>query len=589
MSTIDVQVRENEKQSLIALKPGWQQIRKILLCLFPLFVTPLYSQAPVVCLSYFDNPSASRELDPLKKGIVEMLITDLKRINTIRLVERERFELIQKELDLGKSAYLDPKTAQKLGRGLGAQYVLTGSFLVQGTTIRIDTRLVRIETGEIVMAETISGEKSNFLALPKKLSDLIIKNLGVVFSKDERTTLGESANGSLQAALTYSKALEQLDQGDTQGARSLLQGALREAPEFPSALRLKDLLDAFLSVQDDILVKEVGNKLLTIRTVLAGDCYDKKYFERIKSLISSGAGTKSLKQPAVMLFDGVEHLDLDHQALLAMYFGSAYDPVDLYLEAYAENQQDRMNALRMDFGKTCWIVNAICRDYPIRESYSGTGNGFLVLVNNVGESGCLDWFLQFGFFEDALHVVRCLRENDDWLFKEIYQPRLGVIRGLPKAMADSPAEQQLQALQERHSKIDGKVYEKGPLDQTELSIVLQAKSRVRRLAALDFAEAKILCAQMKFSEASKLLMDSIQRFGQVLDTDRDCKKDLAALRNFLRKIRADISDPASMIRAKKDAELVGLFRNQVERRIGLFIKDAGGSAWAPVPRKSPKP
>ena len=83
-----------------------------------------------LAVSYFDNTSKDASLDPLRKGIAEMLITDLSISPDIKLLERERLNDVLKELKLQSSSFVDPKSAAQLGKGLGAAYILTGSYLV---------------------------------------------------------------------------------------------------------------------------------------------------------------------------------------------------------------------------------------------------------------------------------------------------------------------------------------------------------------------------------------------------------------------------------------------------------------------------
>ncbi len=85
-----------------------------------------------VAVSYFDNTSNDKTLEPLKKGIVEMLITDLSVSSELRLVERTRLNDVLKEIELQKSPYMDQSSAATLGKGLGAAYIVTGSYLVAG-------------------------------------------------------------------------------------------------------------------------------------------------------------------------------------------------------------------------------------------------------------------------------------------------------------------------------------------------------------------------------------------------------------------------------------------------------------------------
>ena len=59
----------------------------------------------------------------------------------IRLVERSRLNDIMNELKLSESDFIDPQAAVKLGRGLGASYMVVGSYIIQDTIIRVDVVL----------------------------------------------------------------------------------------------------------------------------------------------------------------------------------------------------------------------------------------------------------------------------------------------------------------------------------------------------------------------------------------------------------------------------------------------------------------
>ena len=80
----------------------------------------LLADIKTVAISYFDNTSGLEEYNPLSKGLADMLITDLSNVKSIQIVEREKLESLLQEIDLGESKFMDPSTAQKLGKGLGA-------------------------------------------------------------------------------------------------------------------------------------------------------------------------------------------------------------------------------------------------------------------------------------------------------------------------------------------------------------------------------------------------------------------------------------------------------------------------------------
>lgn len=125
---------------------------------FIFHISYMLADTQTVAVSYFDNTSGIKEYDPLSKGLADMLITDLSNVKSIQIIERENLESLLKEIELGESKFIDKSTAQKLGMGLGANYMLTGSYLIMGNTMRLDARLVDVGTGEVSMGEEITGE-----------------------------------------------------------------------------------------------------------------------------------------------------------------------------------------------------------------------------------------------------------------------------------------------------------------------------------------------------------------------------------------------------------------------------------------------
>lgn len=68
------------------------------------------------------------------------------------VVEREQLILALEELRLGSSALADESTRLKIGRLVGARYMVFGGYMVLGSQMRLDLRLVEVETGRIVRA-----------------------------------------------------------------------------------------------------------------------------------------------------------------------------------------------------------------------------------------------------------------------------------------------------------------------------------------------------------------------------------------------------------------------------------------------------
>lgn len=260
-----------------------------------------------VAVSYFDNTGGNADLDPLRKGLADMLITDLSNVKAIRIVEREKLEAILKEIRLGEGKFIDPATAQRLGKGLGAQYVLTGSYVEQGSLMRIDARLVRVESGEIIMAEQVTGGKGEFFAMEKDLANLLVSRLGVNLTRIEKVRLDQVPTESFGAVLSYSKGLDALDRNDNADAERNLTEAIRLDPEFDWARRLLEKLTAVLQEVDAAEVRDAAAKLLRVRAVLSGGSGDATQYEFLLGRLGrfrETDATKDCEYPGVFRIGG---------------------------------------------------------------------------------------------------------------------------------------------------------------------------------------------------------------------------------------------------------------------------------------------
>jgi TolB-like protein len=175
---------------------------------------------------YFERNSNLEELETYRAGLTDMFITELQKIPQLQVVERSRLDGIMGELELGEVGAIDPETAQKIGRLMGAQALYYGSFatgfemvdgkLAPSKDIRLDGRLVRVETGEILAGgkyeSEIEGRK--MFQMVEKVSEIIAANINTnhkalvadIFYSKGRTA--EEENDRNGAILHYQKALQ---------------------------------------------------------------------------------------------------------------------------------------------------------------------------------------------------------------------------------------------------------------------------------------------------------------------------------------------------------------------------------------------
>src|SRR5690606_13649187 len=121
----------------------------------------------------FTNASVDEKerFDPMQQGFASMMINYLEGATDLKVIERERIQWLLEELELQRDPGLvDQASAVRTGKLLGANTVLFGAFTVHGREMWISARLVKVETGEVLLAEQIFGKRDEFFSLVEQLS-----------------------------------------------------------------------------------------------------------------------------------------------------------------------------------------------------------------------------------------------------------------------------------------------------------------------------------------------------------------------------------------------------------------------------------
>ena len=111
-----------------------------------LAVGPLDNMSPKL-------PGQKLDMDRFAAGLTQIVASDLQPATSLRIVDRQRLNVLRGEIELSNSSLSDPGQAVKAGRLLGAQsYLFGGVTMVGGDLVRIDLRLVQTETGSVLLA-----------------------------------------------------------------------------------------------------------------------------------------------------------------------------------------------------------------------------------------------------------------------------------------------------------------------------------------------------------------------------------------------------------------------------------------------------
>ncbi|MBI4180158.1 hypothetical protein HY522_12125 [bacterium] len=193
------------------------------------------AKADVLSVLYFDNNTDIQELDWMKKGLADMLITDLAATNKIQVVQREKLEQILKEQRLGQSGLVDEVTASKIGVLVGANRVLTGSFLRLNEVLRINTTLYDVESGKSLGAASVEGLSGNILILEKQLALKLFDILNLGLAEEEKIKVLQMPTQDIEALKYNYKGLAALDEDKRDEAQDFFKKALQQDKYYRSA------------------------------------------------------------------------------------------------------------------------------------------------------------------------------------------------------------------------------------------------------------------------------------------------------------------------------------------------------------------
>ncbi len=117
------------------------------------------------------------ETPDMGKIVAEWFITAFVNEGRFDVIERGLITKIQKEQNLTMTGTVDSDRATQLGKLLGVKVIISGSVMRFQNIIEINARIIDVESGSIISAESIKGSSTTELRkLVRKMSEKIIKN-----------------------------------------------------------------------------------------------------------------------------------------------------------------------------------------------------------------------------------------------------------------------------------------------------------------------------------------------------------------------------------------------------------------------------
>lgn len=216
---------------------------RFFLCAATLAAAPLAGQTPdtrpgVAVLPFTNGGSYganAEDLAALQVGVQELLLTELNENTNLRIVERSLLRGILEEQGLVEAGRVDAATAARVGRIVGARYVVTGVFVDLNGDFRLDGRIIDVETSEILRTERVRNQRDNLYDMLVELATKITEGVNLPPLPGEVREARMNRAIPPEAITMFSRAQVYQDGGHRDRAIELYERITQRFPEMTQA------------------------------------------------------------------------------------------------------------------------------------------------------------------------------------------------------------------------------------------------------------------------------------------------------------------------------------------------------------------
>jgi tetratricopeptide (TPR) repeat protein/TolB-like protein len=305
---------------------------------------------PTVAVLYFENNTGNPQLDWLRTGLTDMLVTDLSQSTEVEVMPTDQLVQILSELRRQDDRAISLDTVQEVARRGGVKTVILGSYVKAGDTIRINLKMQDPFTGKLLTSERVEAAnesnlfptvddltkrlKARFLHVSADPTQALLKTPATVAAVDSSAVdrdLKDVTTSSIEAYRYYAEGVNLHERGHEFEAIPLLDKAVQIDPDFALALTKLSLIHNNLGHTQ--LAEEYGKRAVEHTGRLPGR--ERYYVEGAyysRHLDTIGKGIESYKRELELYPDNVSSRN---------NLGLIYLDMERYAEAIAEFEELR--------------------------------------------------------------------------------------------------------------------------------------------------------------------------------------------------------------------------------------------------------
>ncbi len=213
-----------------------------------LFVSLVSAQSRMAVLP-FKNVSGDKQYDWLADGFAETLTSAFAQLPIFIIVERGQIERVIKEQDFQMTDYADEKKVIEIGKILGVEKMVIGSYQVFAGNISVNTRIVNVATGRIDQSGAMANKRAkleNIFDLQEEIcvAQAKIFGGGTISKVDEEkiSKVTSKSTNNLTSYELYNKGKSAFDAKNYDDALDYFDQAISSNPNYADAYNYKGLV-----------------------------------------------------------------------------------------------------------------------------------------------------------------------------------------------------------------------------------------------------------------------------------------------------------------------------------------------------------
>lgn len=191
-----------------------------------------------VAVLRFSNITGSPEDEWIGVGIAETVTADLKNIEGVAVVGRELIYEVLRRWNAENHPDFDEKFATRVGREVGARWIIGGGYQRFGEMLRITARFVAVENGEVIKTVKIDGKLHEIFELQDKIVYELSRDLELNLQSNERRGIEARETDVIEAYEAYIRGRDLAYSGTVEGiegAIALAEKAIQLDPHYAQA------------------------------------------------------------------------------------------------------------------------------------------------------------------------------------------------------------------------------------------------------------------------------------------------------------------------------------------------------------------